>query len=120
MEKEDRGDERMKINEISVDGVAAIIEVYFDEHKAMEYNPEDLAKVILYNLTETEKLEKKTFICAPRSHHFRVLKRGYYKAEGESTATFAPMNQKVAYSTLFCVKCGHVIEVVSADYRKGE
>ena len=53
-------------------------------------------------------------------HSYRPLKENYYKrkATGESTGLGTPaVDHSLAYTMLYCSKCGLTMEVVSGDHR---
>lgn len=61
---------------------------------------------------------KKMSECATTDHGFLILSRDFFKQD--SFGKLDSFDQQVSYSTLFCAKCGKVIEVVSRNKKHKE
>jgi hypothetical protein len=51
-------------------------------------------------------------------HDFAIAKSGYFKQHSGSDAWRKPYNQQVAYSMLYCRRCGETREIISTDHRR--
>lgn len=54
-------------------------------------------------------------------HEFRAMKKDYFKLDLDRINAFGEpsFDNTVAYTSLFCPRCGETKEVVSIDRRKG-
>jgi hypothetical protein len=59
--------------------------------------------------------------CRENEHNFEIAKRNYYKYTGQVGGLGLPTtDQSVAFSMLFCTKCGDTKEIIASDHRKTE
>lgn len=61
-------------------------------------------------------------MCKNNEHNYSILREGFSKRRKleDNIGISNSFDQLIAYSTLFCVKCGNTIEVISADFNPKE
>ena len=57
--------------------------------------------------------------CCSNGHEFQIAKSNYYKLKiGDGCGFGSTYDQAVAYSVLYCLRCGATKEIVSTDHRR--